>query len=236
MKKKPRKDAQETRSRLLAAAAEVFAEKGFWETTHAEICEKARANTAAVNYHFGSKENLYVEAWKDAFQRSVQAYPPDGGVAPDAPPEERLHGRILAFMHRIADPDNHEVEIIHKEMANPTGLLAEAMHRVIEPERQTMRSIVRELLGDEASEPAVSLCEMSLMSQCFGPMLRVRRGKMPPGAPRPPAPLVELSVEELADHVVQFTLAGIRGIRENLKNAGKSGRRRRPRRAASRQE
>ena len=67
MKKRQRKDAKETRRRLLAAAAEVFAEKGFWEATHAEICRKAKANTAAVNYHFGTKECLYVEAWRHSF-------------------------------------------------------------------------------------------------------------------------------------------------------------------------
>jgi AcrR family transcriptional regulator len=230
MKKRIRKDAQETRSRLLAAAAEVFAEKGFWEATHAEICEKAQANTASVNYHFGSKENLYVEAWKHCHAESMKAHPPDGGVSPDAPPEERLYGRILAFMHRIADPDNHEIEIVHKEMANPTGLLMHAMHSTIESERQSTLALVRELLGENTSEQAVCLCEMSLMSQCFGPMLHLRRGKMPPGAPRPPAPLAELSVEELADHIVQFTLAGIRGIRENPKSPKKSGKRRRSRR------
>ena len=105
MKRKQRKDAQETRQRLLAAAAEVFAQKGFWETTHAEICEKAKANTAAVNYHFGSKENLYVEAWKYAFEKSVEAHPPEGGVAPDAPVQERLHGRVLAFMQPHRGPE-----------------------------------------------------------------------------------------------------------------------------------
>lgn len=230
MKRRPRKDAQETRGRLLTAATEVFAQKGFWEATHAEICEKAQANTASVNYHFGSKENLYVEAWKHCHAESMKAHPPDGAVSPDAPPEERLHGRILAFMHRIADPDNHEIEIIHKEMANPTGLLMEAMQHAIESERQCTLALVRQLLGENASEQAVCLCEMSLMSQCFGPMLHLRRGKLPPGAPRPPAPLAELSVEELADHIVQFTLAGIRGTRENLKSPKKSGRRRRSRR------
>ena len=104
------------------------------------------------------------------------------------------------------------------------------MHSTIESERQTTLALVRELLGENASEQAVCLCEMSLMSQCFGPMLHLRRGKMPPGAPRPPAPLAELSVEQLADHIVQFTLAGIRGIRENLNNPKKSSKRRRSRR------
>lgn len=217
--KKPaqRKDARETRLRLLVAAIEVFAEKGYWEATHAEICKKAKANTAAVNYHFGSKEKLYAEAWKYAFQRSMEAHPPDGGVAPDAPVEERLRGRLLGFMHRIADPDNREIEFLHKEMANPTGLLAETIHQVFEPMRRDTRSILAELLGGGESEQQLELCEMSIMGQCFGPMLRLRRSRIPPGVP-PPGPLpLEITVEELADHVLRFSLAGIRGIREELR-------------------
>ncbi len=215
MKKKQRKDAQETRQRLLSAAAEVFARRGYWETTHAEICQKARANTAAVNYHFGSKENLYVESWKYAFEKSVEAHPPEGGIAPEAPVQERLRGRILAFMQRIADPNNCEIEIMHKEMANPTGLLTQTVHEKIEQMRQGMQSIVRELLGDRASERQISLCVMSLVGQCFGPMLHLRRARMTPGAPRPAGPPFGFGVEELADHVMQFSLAGIQGIRRS---------------------
>jgi AcrR family transcriptional regulator len=232
-KKKQRKDAQETRQRLLAAAAEVFAQKGYWGSTHAEICRKAQANTAAVNYHFDSKENLYVESWKYAFEKSVEAHPPDGGIAPEAPVEERLRGRILAFMQRIADPDNYEIEIMHKEMANPTGLLTEAVQQAMERMRQGVRSIVRELLGDRANERQTALCVMSLVGQCFGPMLHLRRAKMTPGTPRPVGPppdaqrrceAFEFGVEELADHVTQFSLAGMRGIRENGGPTRKSGR------------
>ncbi len=212
-KKRQRKDAQETRQRLLAAAAEVFAEKGYWEATHAEICERARTNTAAVNYHFGSKENLYVESWKYAFEKSVEAHPPEGGIAPEAPVEERLRGRILALMQRIADPDNHEMEIIHKEMANPTGLLTQTMQQKVEGMRQGMQSIVRELLGDRASERQVSLCVMSLVGQCFGPMLHLRHTRMTPDTPRLAGPPFGFAVEELADHVTQFSLVGMRGIR-----------------------
>jgi AcrR family transcriptional regulator len=209
-----RKDARETRSRLLAAASEVFAERGFWEATHAEICQRANANTASVNYHFGSKENLYVEAWKYAFERSMEAHPPDGGIAPDAPVQERLRGRILAFMHRIGDPDNREFEIMHKEMANPTGLLTEAIGQVIVPMQRDTRSIVKELLGDSASDQKICLCEMSVMGQCFGPTLRLRRARIAPDVSAPGSLPFEVGVEELADHVLRFSLAGIRGIRE----------------------
>ena len=236
MKKKQRKDAQETRQRLLAAAVEVFADKGFWETTHAEICARAKVNTAAVNYHFGSKENLYVEAWKHSFERSIEAHPPDGGVAPGAPVGQRLRGRILAFMQRMADPNSCEVEIMHKEMANPTGLLTEALQQAVEPMRRDMRSVVQELLGDGVSEQQIHFCEMSLMGQCFGPMLHLRHARMAPGSPRPPGPSFEFGVEELADHITQFSLAGIRGVREEARKEQKAGKKRRQSGRASKQE
>jgi TetR/AcrR family transcriptional regulator, regulator of cefoperazone and chloramphenicol sensitivity len=151
----------------------------------------------------------------------VETYPPDGGIASSAPVPERLYGRILAFMQRIADPDSHEIEIMHKEMANPTGLLNEVLPRAIEPLRQGMRVLVQELLGEGASEQQVTFCVMSLIGQCFGPMLNLRRAKMAPGAPRPPDPPFKFGVEELADHVTQFSLAGIRGIRAETDQARK---------------
>jgi AcrR family transcriptional regulator len=231
MKRRQRKDAHETRQRLLAAAAKVFAEKGFWETTHSEICAEAKVNTAAVNYHFGSKENLYVESWRYSFERSVEAHPPEGGIAPEAPVGERLRGRVLAFMRRIADPDNYEVEIMHKEMANPTGLLTEALQQAVGPMRQGLRSIVQELLEDEAGEPQVSFCVMSLVGQCFGPMLHLRHARRAPGSPHPVGPPFEFDVEELADHVAQFSLAGIRGIRQG---AGQAPKRRKTQRQGGR--
>ncbi len=117
----PREDAVRTRKSLLAAASEVFAEKGYRDATIAEICERAKANVAAVNYHFGDKETLYIEAWRHSFSESVKAHPPDGGVSDDAPPEERLRGQVEALLRRIADENNKEFLIVHKELANPTG-------------------------------------------------------------------------------------------------------------------
>jgi AcrR family transcriptional regulator len=53
--------ACDTKLTLLLAAGELFAENGLDGTSIRAIAEKAGANIAAVNYHFGSKENLYRE-------------------------------------------------------------------------------------------------------------------------------------------------------------------------------
>lgn len=226
--RKRRKDGRETSEQLLAAACEIFAAKGFRAATIAEICKKAKANTAAASYHFGGKEALYIASWRYAFERSLRIYPPDGGVAPDAPAEERLHGRILSFMRRIIDPESHDFDIVHKEMASPTGLLAAPMRQSMEPIFKGLNVLIRELLGPHATGQQIRLCQMSIRAQCFGPLLRERRrkmalpGRLPPG----PEPLQD-DVEVLADHVTRFSLAGIRELRREAEAhqgaSGKSG-------------
>jgi len=55
--KRPEKDA-DTRDRLLTAALRIFADRGIASATLREITEEAKANVAAVNYYFRSKEEL----------------------------------------------------------------------------------------------------------------------------------------------------------------------------------
>ena len=211
--RKQRCDGQETRQNLLAASAEIFAEKGFRDATIAEICRQAGDNTASISYHFGSKEALYVESWRYAFSQSLATYPLDGGVSPSATPEARLHGRILAIMRRIIDPKSHEFDIFHKEMASPTGLLAGVMQESVEPIFKGLSLLIGELLDQEPNTREVQLCAMSIRAQCFGPLLHARQRKTAQGLlPTCFESLLE-DVEQLANHVTRFSLAGIRAIR-----------------------
>jgi TetR/AcrR family transcriptional regulator, regulator of cefoperazone and chloramphenicol sensitivity len=212
--KSARKQNGDTRERLLKSACEVFAKKGYRDATIADISRLARTNIAAVNYHFHNKKSLYIEAWRQAFHRSLEAYPADGGVGPDAPAEKRLYGRILSFMQRFADPNSHEFEIFHKEIVNPTGFLTEVMHKSIEPMQQESVSIVRKLLGGQASERQVLLCMRSIMTQCFDPKRWERNRRIHEKAGIGAMEnVMNFTIEEIAEHVTRFSLAGIREIR-----------------------
>jgi AcrR family transcriptional regulator len=50
---------ERARTRLLAEASRIFAEKGFAKASTREICVAAGLNPAAIHYHFGDKEGLY---------------------------------------------------------------------------------------------------------------------------------------------------------------------------------
>ena len=211
--RKERSDGKDTRQRLLAAAVDVFADKGYWEASNVDICSRAGANSASLNYHFGSKENMYVEAWKYAFARSMDVHPPDGGGRPEAPAADRLAGRIRAFIEHVADPDTRDMDFAHKEMACPTGLLMEAIDEATRPMRDAFDAILREMLGSKASKQQIQYWQMSIMGLCFGTMLHMRHMKKLPDAPRPKGLPVEVDLQAFTKHTINLILAGLKAAK-----------------------
>ena len=75
-----------TKDRILGAAEELFAQFGFTGTSLRQVTSRADVNIAAVNYHFGSKENLVNEVFRrrmddmsrqrlSALQEAIQQHP-----------------------------------------------------------------------------------------------------------------------------------------------------------------
>lgn len=212
-----RRDGEETRRRILEAAAQVFSDQGFRDATHAEICEIAGANIAAINYHFGSKEELYAEVVRHLSRRADELYPVHGGIPEDSPPEERLRVHVGAIVRRMTDSSlmGQFHRIIMKEHVSPTGLLHNVLAEVIEPYRENLKGILRELLGPRATDRDVECCEASVMGQVR--MARSRhKGKCGPFPASPFAELATRDADGLVEHITRFSLGGIEGVRRRL--------------------
>ena len=80
-------DFRETRERLLRAAADVFAERGYDGTRVADIAAAAGVSNGAMYAHFGSKAELLVDAL-------------------------RTHGRRLLAEAFAADPDRSVTDLL----------------------------------------------------------------------------------------------------------------------------
>jgi len=200
-----------TRQRLLDAAGEVFAEQGFRAATVRAICARARANVAAIHYHFGDKEQLYREVLEHALQTALQRYPPDLGVQPGASAEERLRAFVRSFLLRVLDESvpSYLFRMMTREMIEPTSALDGLVERVQRPLFERLRTIVAELLGPDASAREVVLCCQSVVGQCIfyrhcQPVI-ARMRHFADGA--------EPSIDDLADHIARVSLAGIRAYR-----------------------
>jgi len=214
-----RKDGVDTYNKLLKAASEVFAEKGYRDATIADICRRARSNVAAVNYHFGSKDELYIAVWKNAFEEALRMYPPDGGLPPEAGPEERLRAFHHSILHRILDEGRLGCagQILLREMADPTEAVQRVHEDVIRPLRQSTRQIIRQLLGPEATEQQVTFCAMSVIHQCLAIGFRRGRGRLP--SLFDDSQSRQTTIDALADHITRFSLAGIAAVRDEIESA-----------------
>ena len=54
-------NGDDTKSRILDSAEELFAEGGFDGVSARDITKHARCNVASINYYFGGKDSLYNE-------------------------------------------------------------------------------------------------------------------------------------------------------------------------------
>jgi AcrR family transcriptional regulator len=200
----------------LEAAGFAFARKGFRDTKVAEICQSAGTNTAAVNYYFGSKEALYMESWKAAHEKSDVLYPPNGGIPSNAPPAERLRGQIESLVHFVLDESSYSIDIAYRELVNPTGLIHEMKHTVMRNLHLRFETIIRELLGECATERDIRFCERSVFAQCYGQLVlrRMRWQNLPHQNKH--EEIRKQDRESYARHVYDFSLAGIREIKRQI--------------------
>lgn len=205
-----RKDGKETRQKLLDVACEIFAEKGYGGAKVSEICRRAGANVAAVNYYFGGKADLYVAAWKQAMQQFMATV---AMLPEDVSPEEQLAFLIHRFIAKVllVDGDkNHFRRLELMEMANSTGLIDEAWKEEVAPRREELHRVVRQVMGSDVPETTVRLCELSIVNQCRGYiLLNKNRADF-----LDHEELTADMVNQIAEHTVHFSLAGIKAIRD----------------------
>ena len=199
-----------TRQRLLEIAGEVFAEQGFRAATIRDICARAGANVAAVNYHFGDKEALYRDVLEHAHAIALRRYPPDLGTTEDSTAEERLAAFVRAFVLRLLDDGVPAWlgKLMAREMIEPTSALDGLVESTLRPMFRRLVGIVGEIAGPGADAREIRLCAQSVVGQCIfcrhaQECLR-RLGK--------DAECGQGRAERVAEHVTKFSLAAIRGI------------------------
>jgi AcrR family transcriptional regulator len=200
--------AVQTRQRLLEAAGEVFAERGFRNATIREICDHANANVAAINYHFGDKKSLYAEVISEYARLATQKYPPTLGLGDNPTLEEQLYAFVRSFLHRIADKGRPAWvgKLIACEMADPTAALDRLIDEDFRPLNELLESIIRSILGARATNDQVRLCAASVIGQC----LHYHFARPAIQRLHPELRFEPEDIEQLANHITRFSLAALR--------------------------
>ena len=201
-------ETSQTQARLLDAAGEIFAEFGYRAATIRQICEKAGANVAAVNYYFGDKEQLYLAVLHSVPEAHAEKYPSDGKLHPDSTPQDRLRAYIESLMQRIFDPGRPgwHAKIIARELAEPSRALDSLLEEIARPLHRELSGIVRQLLGASADDDDFRFCALSIMGQC----VYYHHARAVVARLYAEQKNGEDDIARLVNHIVEFSLAGLK--------------------------
>lgn len=160
---------ERARERLLDAAVEVFAERGYRRATVREICRRGRVNVASVNYYFKGKEDLYADVLEFAYRQARQKYPDSGLSGREGSPESRLFGFVRLFLLRILDEGRPAWfgKLMAREIVEPTGALDKVIDQAILPLHESLGGLVREIAGSRTGDAQVRRHVFSILGQCL---------------------------------------------------------------------
>ena len=210
----PDKLLDETRARIVESAGEVFADAGFEKATVREICARAQANVAAVNYHFGDKLGLYTEVLKAAACNGRAAV--DEAQFLDQPEQALrvfIHG-MLRKMHQ-ADRPSWYARVMSHELVQPTAALDVVVEQMVRPNSRILCAIVGKLLDRPPDDEMTRMSASSVIAQ----VVHQVHAKPVISKLWPELKTTPQTIDKIANHITDFSLAALHTLRREQAHA-----------------
>ncbi len=197
--------SKRVRDRLLDSAEELFCEHGFDDTSVRDLAAAAGCNIASVNYYFGSKENLYVEMFRRYMSRLLDEHIENirKAMNSEQPTLEQLIRMMVVLALRSLDSDSGErpmLKMMVREVLNPHLKAAIGINELVGKFFTELHNAIIKLCPGLKSEAGL-LCIYSLDGIILHALLFSEHyAELYP----------ELTTNELIEHIVRFSTAGIR--------------------------
>lgn len=203
--------AKDVRNRLLGVAEKLFSERGFADTSIRDLTAEADCNIAAVNYHFGGKENLYIEVWRRHLlmlrDNQIASIEKVTSENQDTPPlEDLLRSFAETFIGPLVDEagSSRFLKLMMREMLDGHLPPNTFVDEVIKPTLGAMQKALHKTCPG-LDESQVALIVSSIVGQLIH---AVRIRTMFGQNDRKDLPFFDLA--KMIDHIIKFSAAGIR--------------------------
>ena len=205
-KTKPPVLLEDTRTKLLDAAGQVFAESGFQAATVREICARAGVNIALVNYHFGDKLELYTEVLRHSVGASGKAII-NQALRSTASPEEAFRELIHAMLLRVCrgDRPGWHFRLMMHEFSQPTPAMASVIDETMRPVYDRFRELIGSMLDLPVDHDHVRLATHSVIAQ----VVHYVHARHVVSRVWPKLELNPERIAQISAHIADFSLAGI---------------------------
>lgn len=201
-----RADGGQTHARILEAAGGLFAAQGFGDVTSKQIAAAAEVDLASINYHFGSRQGLYQAALAEAHRRLIKLDQLQAIHSAKKPARKKLAMFIDMMVGAAFGDQGWSAQLLSREMLSPTSNSRQLLDEEIKPKLGLVQAILGEITGIAPGTPAAARCMISVGAPCL--MLIVAGTR----APDPVRSLLSGSSAELAKHLYDFALAGLKAV------------------------
>ncbi len=201
-------DIDGARDRLIEAAAQLFALRGFEVTTVRDIVSAAGTNLNAINYYFGGKRGLYQAVMLRELERARSFTAELPHAAAHDPIEQRLESMVLRLLTYFVSQHSRLPRLAALEVVNPSVAFEDVKASIQEDESRELQDIVITALGTHASPETIDDGIRSVYSQCIYFMFMgetLQRAGSPVFANA-------AAVRRLATQITTFSLGGLRAL------------------------
>jgi AcrR family transcriptional regulator len=168
------KENLKTKSRIIKESTTLFGKKSYAEVTIKDICQKAQCNIAAINYHFGNKEELYCEIFEQAYQKTIQTI---AKKTVNLPPRCELEALIDLRLESILFPtEKHSFsQLINQEIQTPSPIHQFITSKYLTLMFDRLKETIKACLGPSATPLQVQLSAFSVRSLCIGLNITIKQ-------------------------------------------------------------
>lgn len=138
--------------RLLEAAAIEFCERGFDGASVLDIADRAGVKQPLLNYHFGSKEQLWRAVIEEGYRETVALERATDPSASNAHPLDRLRQLLISFAQmNIRRPSVHA--IMHKELSRASPRRDWLVDTYMRPFNKALNALIEECVANGLLRP-----------------------------------------------------------------------------------
>ncbi|MEM9263013.1 MAG: TetR/AcrR family transcriptional regulator [Pseudomonadota bacterium] len=201
------------KEKLIDTATRLFAERGRDRVSLRDIATEAGATHGSIRHHFGTKENLYLEA----IMRIEPMDLPDQGLLQSTPksPEEAVE-QLRAFVKwfvsyqvKLGANRNAVLGLLRAEMMRDGGPDPVFYKRIIHPGHEGVKNVIRAIRPDIDDERILEILAFNLIFQII--MLRNARGVTLKRLRK--RTLTQSDADQIAHLISETTLFGLRDLK-----------------------
>lgn len=201
-----RSDGDVTRSHILEVAGQLFAEHGYANTTSKMICQQAQVNIAAVNYHFGSLDQLYQAVLSEVQRRLINIDYLSALADSALPASAKLEAFIDGLVTDLLERHSWHTRLWAREIVDPSPFMQASLQHETLPKFGIIRRLIAEITGLAMDSAAMQRCVHTVMAPCMLLLLVSRE------LDTPIKPLFQQDAAVVAQHIKIYTLAGLEAV------------------------